>query len=264
MFIFAALANDIGLFWYSLKKLEIQTGISRKGLQKILPRLEKKQLIFVDRVRPGDRLPNGKTAKRMQPVYRLSEAVCGVPYNAEKVVGTGERSSPTSMGCMGEPSSSISVQCMSEPGTMERSTPSMGNKCSLDGELSTRSLHDQDLKRTIEKEHARKTAKMASFGRRSTSMICCIREKHPLDPTVFRKLVNEAIEDDIPLPRDIVDAVLRLEKVGRLERTKIGKIELVDWDEPMPLHVLLNGVQKRIDSEKISTLILNTVNKMEL
>jgi hypothetical protein len=261
-------ADNQGRAWPSLTTLAKASGISSKGLTKILPVLERAGFLRIVRIGTGDELPNGNRSSRQRSVYMLSEAVCGVPGSLECVQLPTEPGSPKQESLTSEHSSAERAGFTSEPGSTkqiphspERSSLSLVNQVPVIGELSSLSLRDRDLKKNNNDPDST-PKRFAVLAQRFSDMIFIIRNNRPIDPIEFLRLVNEAHEDKISIPSVIADAIIRLEKHGQLEKTRTGKIDRVFWSEPTAIPALVNGEPRTNGQGDLAALIAETTQKL--
>lgn len=260
-------ADNNGKAWPAITTLSKASGISAKGLTKILPSLERIGYLRIVRKKAGDSLPNGKTCRRNRSVYVLAEVVCGVPRSQKAVPFSTEPSSTKQGIRSGEPSSSEHTGIIGEPGSTEqvvisaeRTSHSPVNQVPVSGELGSSSLRDRDLE--IKKNDPDRIQKrFASLAQRFLAMSATIRSNTPIDPGEFVRLVNEAQEDKISLPKIIGDTVNRLEQSGRIEKTRTGNIDRVFWHCPTALSFLLENAANK---PEFDFLISETAEKVRI
>ena len=263
-FVLASWANDVGKVWLGVDKLIVETGLSDRGVQKILGRLKKKDIIKAETVKRGERLPSGMIAIHDREVYVLSEAVCGIARPLSKALGSddpdspppvsdggkgwlpsipsgGEQSSPRETSLKGEQSSPLLAAIEGALCSPEPSSPPSVNTVPEVGERCAPPLYDLNPReKIVDPKGARALAQRGTTRERLDKTSLRIERKEPLDPREFLTTHNEAKEDGISIPLPIFEAVLGLEAVGWLERTKRGKIEWVGWTEPTDLTTLLS------------------------
>jgi biotin operon repressor len=263
-FVLASWANDAGKVWLGVDRLADETGLSDRGIQKVLGRLKEKGIIEAEMVKRGESLPSGMTAIRDREVYVLAEAVCGIARPLSKPPGSddhdspppvsddakgwpppmpndGEPSSPRGFSFEGEQSSPLlaaieGVLCSSEPS----SSPSV-NAVPEVGERRAPPLHDpnpREEKTDPKGAGAPAGREHPKEGLRKLSLQ--IQKKERIDPRFLRETVNSAIEDGIALEPIVKNVIAQLEENGKAETTSLGKIEWVAWTEPTDLKTLLD------------------------
>jgi hypothetical protein len=255
-------SNAEGLYWIQREKQAAQTALTREGQAKILKRLKEKGRIDIQKIRPGDLLPNGQYAIRVCYSHQLTARIIEAKRTEEQ--NSGEQSSgETDNGEHGS----------REQNTKDRVsgvqiTPTQGNNSLSTEERDTPPLHGLDL-RKIKKEKRTHTQAHApdrplKLKERLKKLSLDICENKPIDPSQLRMLVAEAKEDQISLPPELDDALSDLQKHGLIELTRIGKIERIGWTKPTPLPTLLNGKKSQKSAADLDALVAETTLKLRM
>jgi hypothetical protein len=226
---FLTRADNRGIIWESQDVLTERAGTSDKGIVKMTRGLKKAGCLQIGEFKTGDRLPSGRIANCARLAYFISTKY----FTPLRKAGQASRESRAIFEKI-----ALGVEQCSMPtngrGVEQRSTEhgsgERQNSVPKLGEQSSSALHDKTI--TNKKEQlAQEIPAYLKRNNRIFELAKKIENDEPISPEYLRRVISEAVEDKVRLPKIVQDSIQLLLNRRLLTRLPTGKIDFIDWEE---------------------------------